>query len=161
MGSSVVNFISCAWMLDFFFLLVDPLCLHAAPLGNLCLGEPQPDLLLGRLNAVAAVYDVPAHVHAEIPANRPRRRILQGANITPVIRRRENRAGNNEKNFLSFEAPWDWWRRAWPAPAWPRWGPARPWGGRDRSPCSGRARGRIPWRPDPRSDVATGTRPPA
>ncbi len=88
-------------MLDFFLLfLVDPLCLYAAPLGNLCLGEPQSDLLLSRLYAVAAVYDVPAHVHAEIPANRSRRRILQGAKITPVIRRREDgAAGNNERNF--------------------------------------------------------------
>ena len=90
----------------FLLLLVDPLCLHAAPLSNLALGEPEPDLLLSGLKAVAAVYDVPAHVHAEIPANRPRRRILQGAKITPVIRRREDgAAGNNKKKISSVADP--------------------------------------------------------
>ena len=60
--------------LPYFLLLIDPLVLGALPVQHLLGLEPQGDLLLSVLNAVAAVADVTTDINGVVAANGSRGR---------------------------------------------------------------------------------------
>ena len=53
-------------------LLVDPVELRALPRDNIAFVEPESNLLLGVLNRVGAMADIPADIDSEIPTDSAR-----------------------------------------------------------------------------------------
>ena len=51
-------------------LLIDPVELGALPADNITLGEPEGNLLLGVLDAVRTVADIPANINGIVAAYR-------------------------------------------------------------------------------------------
>ena len=74
--------------------LVDHVVAVVGPADELSRGEPHADLMLRRLDGVAAVHDVAAHTHSK------QREVSRGS---PLLRERRSAPGSQEREQISCQ----------------------------------------------------------